>query len=266
MARVNDPTVPSLPLPQSTPLIPGARRWSGIPGAVAWVEALAEEHTSQEIVISLAYAAAGFAPITALAITIFGVLPLYLTALFLVVPATMLSILLGLRFPAYGALALRGFIVGLIAVTLYDSMRVPLILAGAWGDFIPKIGMWVLNSPHPNLAVGYLWRYIGDGGAMAMAFTVPYSLLRPRLHPIVAGIAFGVAIWLCLLGTLLLAPHGQQLLFPLTLTTFSLSLLGHLIYGASIGVLHHLGCCDPRRQGRLVPTGSEPHSVTAAPE
>jgi hypothetical protein len=191
--------------------------------------------------MSLAFFAAGFAPITALAVTIVGILPLYLSALFLVVPAIALSVLLGLGFPEYGKLALRGFVIGLIAVTLYDSMRVPFILAGAWGDFIPKIGMWLLNSPEPNLAVGYLWRYIGDGGAMAMAFTVPYALFRPRLHPIVAGTAFGVAIWLCLLGTLLLAPHGQQMLFPLTLTTFSLSLLGHLIYGASIGLLHHLG-------------------------
>jgi len=37
--------------------------------------------------------------------------------------------------------------------------------------------------------------------------------------------------------TLLLAPHGQQVLFKLTPTTLSLSLLGHLIYGISIGML-----------------------------
>ena len=44
-------------------------------------------------------------------------------------------------------------------------------------------------------------------------------------------------IWICLVFTLLVAPHGQQLLFKLTPATLSLSLLGHLIYGISIGVL-----------------------------
>ena len=37
--------------------------------------------------------------------------------------------------------------------------------------------------------------------------------------------------------TLLVAPHGQQMLFKLTPTTLSLSSLGHLIYGITIGML-----------------------------
>ena len=40
--------------------------------------------------------------------------------------------------PNYGKLALKGLFIGLIAVFLYDCMRVPFILAGVWGDFIPK--------------------------------------------------------------------------------------------------------------------------------
>jgi len=50
-------------------------------------------------------------------------------------------------------------------------------------------------------------------------------------------VGFGVGIWICLVLTLLLAPHGQEMLFKLTPTTITLSLLGHLIYGFSIGVL-----------------------------
>jgi hypothetical protein len=48
----------------------------------------------------------------------------------------------------------------------------------------------------------------------------------------------------CQLGTLILAPHGQKMLFKLTLTTLSLSLLGHLIYGAVIGMLLPTLCRD----------------------
>ncbi len=72
---------------------------------------------------------------------------------------------------------------------------------------------------------------------MGMAFTVAYCTLKPRVDARIAGVGFGIAIWLCLLGTLILAPHGQEMLFKLTLTTLSLSLLGHLIYGMSLGML-----------------------------
>ena len=72
---------------------------------------------------------------------------------------------------------------------------------------------------------------------MGMAFTVAYRTLKPRVDARIAGVGFGIAIWLCLLGTLILAPHGQEMLFKLTLTTLSLSFLGHLIYGTALGML-----------------------------
>jgi hypothetical protein len=187
--------------------------------------------------MSVAYFAIGFSPITALAIAIIGVLLLPVATLLIVLPATLLGIGLALRFPAYGKLALKGLLIGLIAVFLYDCMRVPFILTGIWGDFIPKINMWLFNTSQPNWVVGYIWRYVGDGGFMGMAFTVAYCILKPRVDARIAGVAFGLAIWLCLLGTLVLAPHGQQMLFKLTLTTLSLSLLGHLIYGIALGML-----------------------------
>ncbi len=77
---------------------------------------------------------------------------------------------------------------------------------------------------------------------MGMAFTVAYGALKPRLGVRTAALGFGVAIWLCLVGTLILAPHGQAMLFTLTLTTLSLSFLGHLIYGAAIGTIFPSVC------------------------
>lgn len=187
--------------------------------------------------MSAAYFAIGFSPITALAIAIFGVLPLPVTTLLIVLPATLLGIGLALWFPSYGKLALKGLLIGLIAVFLYDCMRVPFILTGIWGDFIPKINMWLFNTSQSNWVVGYIWRYMGDGGFMGMAFTVAYCILKPRVDARIAGVGFGIAIWMCLLGTLVLAPHGQEMLFKLTFTTLSLSLLGHLIYGIALGKL-----------------------------
>ena len=77
---------------------------------------------------------------------------------------------------------------------------------------------------------------------MGMAFTVGYGVLKPRVNSRLAGLAFGIAIWGCLMLTLLLAPHGQEMLFKLTLTTLSLSLLGHIIYGLALGILFPYVC------------------------
>jgi uncharacterized protein DUF6789 len=190
-----------------------------------------------DLFMSVAYFVIGFSPITALAMAIFGILPLPVATLLIVLPATLLGVGLSLRFQGYGKLALKGLLIGLVAVFLYDCMRVPFIISGIWGDFIPKINMWLFNTSQPNFVVGYIWRYVGDGGYMGMAFTVAYCTLKPRVDARIAGVGFGIAIWFCLLGTLILAPHGQEMLFKLTLTTLSLSLLGHLIYGTTLGML-----------------------------
>ena len=42
------------------------------------------------------------------------------------------------------------------------------------GDFIPVMGSWVTGEPDTagSAAVGYVWRYIGDGGGLGVAFFV----------------------------------------------------------------------------------------------
>ena len=190
-----------------------------------------------DLCMSLAFFGIGFTPITALAVAIIGIVSLPIAALVLVWPAIVLFVVLGILFPAYGKLALKGFVIGLIACLLYDCMRAIFILTGAWGDFIPRIGMWLLNSPRPDWLLGYLWRYIGDGGFMAMAFVVAFQLLKPRINGRLAALLFGLAIWLCLVATILIAPHGSQELFALTPVTLTLSFTGHVIYGVVIGLL-----------------------------
>jgi hypothetical protein len=143
---------------------------------------MAASDRSLNAIMSAAYFAIGFAPITALAISLIGWLPLSVSAWLVVGPAAVGGLLLGVSFPRYGRLALTGFGIGIAAVACYDGVRAPFILLGIWGDFIPNIGKWLLGSPQPNWLVGYLYRYVGDGGGMGMAFTVAYSLLRPRLR------------------------------------------------------------------------------------
>jgi hypothetical protein len=192
----------------------------------------------QRIYLSLIFFAIGFSAITALAIAIIGWLPLDTATYIFIWPSLITWLVIGLLYPDYGKLALRGFLIGILACFFYDCMRFTTIALGLWGDFIPRIGMWLFHTNKPDWVVGYIWRYVGDGGFMSVAFVVGYHLLKPKLDVRIAALAFGIAIWLCLVGTTLLAPHGTEMLFPLTPITFSLSLLGHIIYGLSIGFLY----------------------------
>lgn len=177
----------------------------------------------------MALASLGFAPIGSLCIALFGIVPLYISARFLVLPAAALIVALGLRYRALGRLALLGFIAGVIATATYDLVRLSLVASGRWSDFIPTIGRLALMDQQASPVWGYLWRYIGNGGAMGLTFALlPWGGVR-------AGMLYATAICGCLFATLLLAPGAQQALFHLTLLTGAMALLGHLVYGAMLG-------------------------------
>jgi hypothetical protein len=189
-------------------------------------------------ILGLIYFCIGMAPIGALAAAVFGIFTLKVGAIMLVLPAFLAAILLAWIDPTFGKIALRGFLIGVIAVTVYDGVRFVFIYAGLWGDFIPKIGGWLLGRPEPNWILGYLYRYIGDGGGMGMAFVILYSLRSTPMDnrkTVLLSTGWGIFVWICLLATLIFAPTGQEMLFPLTPTTLALSLLGHLVYGSVIG-------------------------------
>src|SRR5947207_2076956 len=192
----------------------------------------------QHVYLSLIFFAVGFSAITALAIATIGLLPLDIAAYIFVWPSIITWLVLSILYPKYGKIALKGFIIGMLACLFYDCMRFAAIALGLWGDFIPRIGMWLFHTNKPDWVVGYIWRYVGDGGFMSVTFVMGYYLLKPKLDVRIAALFFGVAIWACLIGTILLAPHGTEMLFRLTPITFSLSLLGHIIYGLSIGYLY----------------------------
>ena len=192
----------------------------------------------QHVYLSLIFFAVGFSAITALAIAIIGLLPLDIATYIFVWPSIITWLVLSILYPKYGKIALKGFIIGMLACLFYDCMRFAAIALGLWGDFIPRIGMWLFHTNKPDWVVGYIWRYVGDGGFMSVTFVMGYYLLKPKLDVRIAALFFGVAIWACLIGTILLAPHGAEMLFRLTPVTFSLSLLGHIIYGLSIGYLY----------------------------
>lgn len=183
-----------------------------------------------------AFFVVGFAPITALAFSVIGWMPLHVSAPLFVLPLAGVGGILAVRHAFYGRLAGQGLLLGMLAVLIYDCTRAPFIMAGVWGDFIPNIAKHLFDSPDPNWLVGYGWRYVGNGGGMGLAFVVGYSVFRPRVHPWMLGIGYGVAIWGCLLLTLFIAPRGEEVLFVLTPLTLTLSLIGHVVYGSVLAM------------------------------
>jgi hypothetical protein len=171
-------------------------------------------------------------------LTIFGLWSLSIGTLVLIVPGVIAAVVLGFAFPRYGRFALEGLAAGLVAVLVYDIVRWTFVGFGLWGDFIPNIGGWLNGTGQPDWVLGYGYRWLGDGGGMGVAFMVAARVLAPTLpmrSALVAGVGYGLAIWVCLLVTLVAAPLGQTLLFPLTPLTLVLSCIGHIVYGAVLG-------------------------------
>jgi hypothetical protein len=194
-------------------------------------------HYSRHVWLSLAYFAFGFAPITSLALALFGFVPLPVATVVLVLPAAGLAVALGVRYPDFGRLALRGYALGLLAVLVYDLSRVPGIVTGTWADFIPNIGALLLQRDDGHALLGYTWRWLGNGAGMGMAFFLAYPLVARRLPVLPAAVLFGVGVWTCLIATLVLAPQAQALLFRLSPFTMAFSLFGHLVFGGVLGVV-----------------------------
>ena len=188
-------------------------------------------------------------PLLAITAQVFGVLPMHVTAALIVLPLAVGSVVWAVFDPvAADRLARRGVLWGVVATVVYDAFRLDTVyLMGWWGDFIPTMGTWILgrgpDARGAGAVVGYLWRYVGDGGGIGVAFFVLVSAtgLR-RVGPrrlVAAAVGFAVfPVWTGLIATVGLSAHGQQMLFPLTPTTVTLSLIGHLIFGLVLG----LGC------------------------
>ncbi len=186
--------------------------------------------------LPLGFILAGFMPVSSIALHCIGVLPLQLCLFFLVVPMFAGMFLLGMLEPGMTRVAARGWVAGVIAVALYDCSRLPFMLYG-WGDFIPKIGAWLLDTEHPGAWVGYAWRYIGNGGGLGVAFFMLLKVTGFNRNFIRAGIEFGLFVFLCLVILLCVFKEAQDMMFRITSLTFAGSLTGHVIYGVTLGFM-----------------------------
>jgi hypothetical protein len=179
-------------------------------------------------------------PLLAVSGEVFGVVSLHAVSAFVLVPLLgTLAVLVVCKPLDIDRTALTGFTWGLVACAGYDCFRLPTVYVfHLWGDFFGKIGGWATDT-NSNYLAGYLWRYLGDGAGIGVVVFLQAAALGvswwPRRYVIGSTIAFAVLpVWTGLVLTDALAP-ARRALFPLNPATLTLSLAGHLIYGAVLG-------------------------------
>ncbi|WP_433800196.1 hypothetical protein [Actinomycetospora sp. CA-084318] len=185
-------------------------------------------------------------PLLAISAHVFGLITMNWSAALLVIPLATTILALSIFDPhPEDRVILHGFVWGIVACALYDVFRLDTVyMLGWWADFIPTMGTWIVGpgaSTTTGAWVGYLWRYLGDGGGIGVTFFVLAAFLglhrRPAGVVVAASVAFAVfPVWAGLIGTVWLAPRGQTMMFPLTPVTITLSLIGHLIFGLIMGL------------------------------
>jgi hypothetical protein len=185
-------------------------------------------------------------PILAISIHVFGLVAERTTAVVVILPlAVALAVVITCAPSRIDAIIVRGLIVGMVACAVYDAFRLTAVYALGWmGDFIPTMGSWVTGDPDGtgNAMVGYVWRYLGDGGGLGVCFfIVAFALGMDRFgrpsRVVLAATGYAVfPVWAGLIGTVALAPRGQELLFHLTPSAVTITLIGHLIFGMVLGL------------------------------
>ncbi len=183
-------------------------------------------------------------PILGISVDVFGLVSQSTTSVVVIALTAVVASLMVFAPHRIDMIVGRGLIAGMVACIVYDGARLFAVhVLGLMGDFIPVMGSWVTGEPDTtgSAAVGYVWRYIGDGGGLGVAFfVVAFALGIDRwsnTKAVLAAVAFAVfPTWTGLIATVALAPRGQQMMFPLNTATISITLIGHVIFGLVLGL------------------------------
>lgn len=186
------------------------------------------------------YLAVAGIPVLAISAHVLGWVSLNTIAVYVLAPLLVaLATLVLVQPDRSDKVVLAGFLWGLVACAGYDAFRLPAVYGlHWWNDFFGSVGGWAVGSDS-NYLMGYLWRYIGDGGGIAIAFFALAATLRigswSRWQVLALGVGYGVfPVWSGLILTDIFAPPGREL-YPLSPTTVAVSLIGHLIFGLILG-------------------------------
>ena len=104
-------------------------------------------------------------------------------------------------------MVLEAVAIGMLATGAYDLYRFTFIAGGLLpSDPIPHIGAALRLDP--DWLAGYVWRYVGDGGGLAVAF------LALGLRGVRAGVVYGLVVAAGLLITLAVTRSASRCCSP----------------------------------------------------
>jgi hypothetical protein len=183
-------------------------------------------------------------PILGISLDVFGLVSQSTTSVVVIALTAVLGTLVTFAPHRLDMIVGRGLIAGMVACIVYDGARLFAVhVLGLMGDFIPVMGSFVTGEPDTagSAAVGYVWRYIGDGGGLGVAFfVVAFALGIDRwknVYAVLASVGFAVfPTWAGLIATVALAPRGEEIMFALTPASIAITLVGHLIFGLVLGL------------------------------
>src|SRR3954469_10086250 len=183
-------------------------------------------------------------PILAISVEVFGLASQSTITMVTIALVALLATLITFAPHRIDMIVGRGLIAGMVACIVYDAARLFAVhVLGLMGDFIPVMGSFVTGEPDTagSAAVGYVYRHLGDAGGLGVAFFVVAFVLGidrwSNVKAVLASVAFAVfPTWTGLMATVALAPHGEEMMFPLNAATISITLIGHLIFGFVLGL------------------------------
>jgi hypothetical protein len=185
-------------------------------------------------------------PILEISADVFGLVSQRTSGMVLLLPlAAILAVVITFFPHATDSIIARGLVAGMVACLVYDGFRLfAVYVLGSMGDFIPTMGTWITGDANTGTGalVGYIWRYLGDGGGLGVAFYIvafaaglQHWSSRPRV--VLAAVGYAVfPVWTGLIATVALARRGEQMMFRLTPSAITITLIGHLIFGFVLGL------------------------------
>ncbi|MEM8923388.1 MAG: hypothetical protein AAGD35_07775 [Actinomycetota bacterium] len=175
-------------------------------------------------------AAVGATPVTLVGASTWGVVGLRTMAIAFLVPGLAALGVLMAADARTRSLVARAVGAGLVATFVYDLLRWSFLIIG-WMDRdpIPHIGGNLGLTP--GWFFGYLWRFVGNGGGLAMVF------FASGARGVAPGTGHGLVVCSGLFGVLVFSPNGQTALFPIDVATVVVAVGGHIIYGSVLGAL-----------------------------
>jgi hypothetical protein len=183
-------------------------------------------------------------PILGISVDVFGLVSQSTTSVAVIALTAVFATIVAFAPHRMDMIVGRGLVAGMVACIVYDAARLFAVhVLGLMSDFIPVMGSFLTGEPDTrgSAAVGYVWRYIGDGGGLGVAFfVVAFALGIDRwsnVQAVLAAVGFAVfPTWAGLMATVALAPRGEEMMFALTPASIAITLVGHLIFGLILGL------------------------------